>query len=211
MNNTEKLITIVALLFVGIIMFVPINTTEQYTEKEYYTVSEPYSDTDYYTESVPYTTTEYYTVQEPYTVSVSVPYQEELYGTAYSGWITDSGVTDYTTTFTGMSSWNKEFTGHDLYGNTEYTFTLCDLTTCYSYFGINSWSISPYTYVSGYETKYKFEQETKYKDVQKSKEVTKYKDVQKSRTVTKYKDVQKSRDTVKTREVSKSIFQRIFG
>lgn len=128
-------------------------------------VSIPYQDPVYDTRtiviSIPY--------QEEYQKAYLQSYEEPEYRTAYSGSLEDNGLTTYYWTFKCATSWDKEYTGRDAWGNSEYTFTICGVLGCIKYPQINSWDISQSTVITGYVTKYKTEYRTEYKDVIKSK------------------------------------------
>jgi hypothetical protein len=211
-KNTIILLGIVS-LFIILLLNISYTTTETYIDREYYTINEAYSDIEYYSESEPYNDIEYYMVKEPYDTQVINAYNSPVYTTYYSGWIEyTNGVTNFRQTFTGgWSSYDTVYTGQDFWNNNEYTLKVCNSEYCYTYYRVHSWNFNSHQEVRGYETKYRTDTITQYRDVQKSREITKYRNVQKSRTVIKYHDVPKFRDIIKTKDVTLSTVQRIFN
>ncbi|KCZ71256.1 hypothetical protein ANME2D_02457 [Candidatus Methanoperedens nitroreducens] len=121
-------------------------------------------------------------VYETRTIAVSVPYQEAVYGTFYYGKLEDTGLTTYTWTIDRATDYSKEYTGKDFWGSPEYTFKVCWGSQCTNYPQINTWSISPKTEITGYETKYKTEyQKETYLARYETKYRTEYKDITKTK------------------------------
>ncbi|RZB29123.1 MAG: hypothetical protein AEth_01455 [Candidatus Argoarchaeum ethanivorans] len=98
-------------------------------------------------------------------VAVSVPYQEAIYETFYSGTLKDTGLSTRTWTISRATSYDKEYTGKDAWGSSEYTFKVCWGVQCTNYPEINAWNIQPKRELAGYETRYK----TEYKYLTKTK------------------------------------------
>lgn len=140
-----------------------------------YSTIEPYTDIENYTEQIPYNVTENYTDKEAYTVP------------EYNGYLmNEDPKEDITYILKNVTSYSNNKTGKNVRGQDEYTYTVCYQFYCYNRSNITFADI---------ETVY----------------VTKYRDIEKSRQVTKYKGIEKSREVNKTRYINLSLLQRVLN
>jgi DNA-directed RNA polymerase subunit RPC12/RpoP len=121
---------------------------------------------------VPVTVSYVESVQVPYTEKVQVPYEDPVYETRYYGTLSDTGLSTTTFTFDNAKSYNMQYTGKDLWGQEEYTFTIVDCQGKTQNIGsINAYSVKKKNELTGYITKYTTQIVTKYR----TDYVTKYK------------------------------------
>ncbi|MFZ3167158.1 MAG: zinc ribbon domain-containing protein [Candidatus Methanoperedens sp.] len=107
----------------------------------------------------------YLFTSESRTIAVSVPYQEAIYETRYSGLLKDTGISTTSWTIKDATSYTSEYTGKDLWGTPAYTVKVCSSSSCTNYPQINYIDISSYSILTGYKTNYK----TEYQEVTKTR------------------------------------------
>ncbi len=107
----------------------------------------------------------YLFTSETRTIAISVPYQEAVYETRYSGTLKDAGLSTTSWTIKDATSYTSEYTGKDLWGQAEYTIRVCWGSNCNNYPQINVADVNSYQFLIGYQTKYR----TEYKQVTKTR------------------------------------------
>lgn len=107
----------------------------------------------------------YFFTPETRTTGVSVPYQEAIYETRYSGTLKDTGLSTSSWTIEEATSYTYEYTGKDLWSQPEYTVKVCWGSSCLNYPEINDLDVNSYRVLKGYQTKYR----TEYNSVTKTR------------------------------------------
>jgi len=106
--------------------------------------------------------------KQPYQVAYQEAYEEAyqspVYTTFISGTLIDVGLLSNTRfTFNNYITMEKEYTGKDGWGNSEYIIVLCKPSGCIKYNDINTWTVTSDTIQTGTETKYKTSYRTAYR------------------------------------------------
>lgn len=107
----------------------------------------------------------YFFTPETRTVGVSVPYQEAIYETRYSGTLKDTGLSTSSWTIKDATSYTPEYTGKDFWGSAQYTINVCWKSSCIDYPQINDIGLDSNKFLIGYQTKYR----TEYNSVTKTR------------------------------------------
>lgn len=102
---------------------------------------------------------------ETRTAGISVPYDEPVYETRYSGTLKDTGITTTSWTITDATSYTNDYTGKDLWGQGESLVKVCWGSNCQNFPQINYLDITSHDVFIGFQTKYR----TEYKQVTKTR------------------------------------------
>ncbi len=178
--------------FLFICINVPYNTSVPYTDTEYYTFEEPYIDFNFYN----------YTVNESYIEDVPIDYI--VIDAQYSNSISPSP-SHVWVTIKNNDTINGNF-NVDFRITTKKDISIPLVTKISSTGNYISSGEMKTIEISYNETITEF----KYDIIPATKEVKKYRNVTMKRTETKYRKIQKSRDVIKFKNESLSVLQRFF-
>ena len=191
MKKINHKYTILA-FFIFICINIPYNTTVPYTDTEYYTFEEPYIDFNFYN----------YTVNESYIEGVPIDYI--VIDAQYSNSVSPSPSHAWVTIKN-----NDTINGYfnvDLQITVKKDISIPSITKISSTGNYISSGEMKTIKISYNETIAEF----RYDIIPPTKEVTKYRNVTMKRTETKYRKIQKSRDVIKLKTERMSILQRFF-
>jgi len=187
-NSKYIVITLAFFLFISI--NIPFETTVPYTDTEYYTIEEPYMDFNY----------DNYTVIEPYIEEIPLDYI-----------VLDAG---HENSVSPSCVWINIKNNDTLSGNFSVVF---HITTKGRTFPSIATLSETGIYILPGETKIikvshnETIDEFRYDIIPTTKEVKKNRNVTMKRTETKYRKIQKTREVIKFKNESMSVIQRIFN